>query len=44
VEWIGKGVGLMSIFIPCPVRLYGEEKFEEAKAWVCEAPSKTQEL
>jgi hypothetical protein len=35
LEWIERGVKLMSIFVPCPVRLYGEEMFEEAKAWVC---------
>jgi hypothetical protein len=37
LEWVEKGVKLMSIFVPCPVRLFGEERFTEAKAWVCDA-------
>lgn len=37
LKWVEKGGRLFSIFIPCPVRFYSEEKFMEAKAWVSEA-------
>ena len=37
LKWIETGVKLFSIFIPCPVRFYSEQKFMEAKAWVSEA-------
>lgn len=37
VKEIEMGIKLFSIFIPCPVRFYNEQKFSEAKAWLEEA-------
>lgn len=34
---IEMGIELFSIFIPCPVRFYNEQKIFEAKTWLAEA-------
>ena len=36
LKWIEKSIKIFSIFIPCPVHFYNEQKFLEAKTWVSE--------
>jgi hypothetical protein len=36
VQWIVGAVKLFAFVIPCPVKIFGNEKLSEAKAWVSE--------
>ena len=36
VEWISRAVQLFSFFIPCPVKIFGNNDMSWAKAWLIE--------
>lgn len=34
--WIVNAVKLFSFFMPCPVKVFGNDRLADAKAWICE--------
>jgi hypothetical protein len=36
VDWISKTVQFFSLFIPCPVKIFGNDDMSGAKAWLIE--------
>ncbi len=36
VSWVVGAVKFFSLFIPCPVKVFDNDKLAEAKAWICE--------
>ena len=36
VHWITEAAKFFGFFIPCPVKIYGNERLSEAKTWVSE--------
>src|SRR5262245_36039829 len=36
VHWVTEAARFFGVFIPCPVRSYGNDQLSEAKAWVSE--------
>jgi hypothetical protein len=36
VSWVVNATKFFSFIIPCPVKIFGNDKLSEAKAWICE--------
>ena len=36
VHWVTEAAKFFGFFIPCPVRIYGNDQLSEAKAWMTE--------
>ena len=36
VSWVVNAVKFFSFIIPCPVKIFGNDKLSEAKAWIGE--------